>query len=80
MGDPIGLALRKLNRTKHIDVKFHLVKERIQTGQLELVFCPTNTMLADSFTKPSTVSKSKIFCDNINLLTLKQDEKHVDLV
>jgi hypothetical protein len=38
-------------RTKHIDIKVHWLRERVQRGDLRLVFCPTAEMAADIFTK-----------------------------
>ena len=38
-------------RTKHIDVKHHFVREAVQTGMINLSYCPTTDMLADLFTK-----------------------------
>ena len=39
-------------RTKHIDIKFHYVREAIHDGTIELVYCPTQQMTADMLTKP----------------------------
>ena len=39
-------------RTKHIDIKYHFVREKTQDGAVELKYCPTNDMVADIFTKP----------------------------
>ena len=39
------------SRTKHIDVKFHYVREGIKNKQIELRYCPTGDMVADSLTK-----------------------------
>ena len=39
-------------RTKHIDIKFHFVREKIQDKTMELKYCPTHEMVADIFTKP----------------------------
>ena len=38
-------------RGKHIDIKFHYVKDMVTSGNIELKYCPTNDMLADIFTK-----------------------------
>uniref|UniRef100_A0A1X7UWH5 Copia protein n=1 Tax=Amphimedon queenslandica TaxID=400682 RepID=A0A1X7UWH5_AMPQE len=38
--------------TKHIDMKFHYIQEVLQDGIIELVYCPTDLMTADIFTKP----------------------------
>ena len=39
-------------RTKHIDIKFHFVREKIHDKTVELKYCPTHEMVADIFTKP----------------------------
>lgn len=40
------------NRTKHIDTKFHFVKDHIDKNRITCKFCPTEEMIADIFTKP----------------------------
>jgi hypothetical protein len=39
------------NRSKHIDIKLHFVREVLNKGQIVLRYCPTNQMLADILTK-----------------------------
>ena len=39
-------------RTKHIDIRYHFVREKVEDGQVRLVYCPTQEMLADLMTKP----------------------------
>ena len=34
-------------RTKHIDNKYHYVREALQDGTIDLVYCPTENMIAD---------------------------------
>ena len=38
-------------RTKHIDIKYHYVREAIQQRLITLSYCPTNEMIADLLTK-----------------------------
>lgn len=48
-------------RTKHIDIRYHHTREKIDDGSISIKFCRTQEMTADSLTKP--VSKEKtIFC------------------
>ena len=42
------------NRTKHIDIKFHYVREALEDGIIDLIYCPTEQMAADILTKPLT--------------------------
>jgi transposase InsO family protein len=39
-------------RTKHIDIRYHFVREKVEDGQVMLEYCPTQEMLADLMTKP----------------------------
>jgi transposase InsO family protein len=39
------------DRSKHIDVRFHFIREKIENGELKLVYCPTEYMVADIMTK-----------------------------
>jgi hypothetical protein len=39
------------NRTKHIDVKYHFIQESSQNGLIQLVYIPTDEMVADILTK-----------------------------
>ena len=38
-------------RTKHIDIKYHYVRESVQKNVINVVHCDTNRMVADTFTK-----------------------------
>ena len=46
------------SRTKHIDIQYHFIRERVQTEQINLQFAPTDDQLADALTK--SVDKTKI--------------------
>ena len=37
-------------RTKHIDIKYHYVREALTNGVIDLVYCPTQQMTADILT------------------------------
>ena len=38
-------------RTKHLDIRYFFVTDKIKKGEVKVVFCPTQNMLADFFTK-----------------------------
>ena len=40
------------SRTKHIDIKFHYIREALRDGAVDLIYCPTERMTADILTKP----------------------------
>ncbi|GKB33721.1 hypothetical protein Tco_0873122 [Tanacetum coccineum] len=39
------------SRSKHIDIRFHFIKEHVENGVIELYFVNTEYQLADIFTK-----------------------------
>jgi hypothetical protein len=41
-------------RTKHIDTRYHQVRQRIQDGTIQVSYLPTTEMFADILTKPLT--------------------------
>jgi hypothetical protein len=50
----IALSENPINhrRTKHIDVRYHYTRERVEAGAVKLVYVPTEWQLADLLTKP----------------------------
>ncbi|KAL5478632.1 hypothetical protein ACEPAI_2818 [Sanghuangporus weigelae] len=57
-------------RTKHIDVRYHFIQWLIEEKKIRLVFCPTEDMTADIFTKPLPSFKVKHFASELGLRTL----------
>ena len=56
-GDNIGAIHLSKNpkdhaRTKHIDIRFHFIRELIENGQIILNYVESRSNAADSFTKP----------------------------
>ena len=39
-------------KTRHIDIRYFFMKDRIKSEGITIVYCPTEQMLADFFTKP----------------------------
>jgi len=39
-------------KSKHIETKYHFLRDQVSKGRLELVYCSTNDHVADVFTKP----------------------------
>jgi hypothetical protein len=39
-------------RTRHIDIRYFFVTDRVKRGELRIEYCPTGDMVADFFTKP----------------------------
>ncbi len=54
-------------RTKHIDIRYHYIREVESSGRITIHYVPTDKMAADSLTKPLTAVKFKRFIDLIGL-------------
>ena len=39
------------SRTRHIDIKYHFIREHITNGDIQVKYCQTEHMIADIFTK-----------------------------
>ena len=39
-------------RTRHINIRYFFVKDRVDSGEVKIEYCPTKEMVADFFTKP----------------------------
>ena len=41
-------------RSKHIDVKYHFIRNEVNAGTITIQYCPSAEMIADIMTKPAT--------------------------
>jgi histone deacetylase 1/2 len=60
-------------RTKHIEIDFHFVRERVAAGALQVRFISSGDQLADVFTKPATQQMLSRFKTNLNLFCTSSD-------
>jgi hypothetical protein len=58
-------------RTRHFDIKYFYVTDLIARDEVEVIYCPTDDMLADYMTKALTGSKFHFFRDLLMNLTGK---------
>jgi hypothetical protein len=40
------------SRTKHIEVRYHFLRDNVEKGNIDLIHVPTEKQLADILTKP----------------------------
>nr|GEX65925.1 retrotransposon protein, putative, unclassified [Tanacetum cinerariifolium] len=65
------------SRTKHIDVRYHFIKEHVENGTIELYFVKTDYQLADIFTKalPADRFNYLVRCLGMRSLSPKELER-----
>ena len=54
-------------RAKHVDIKFHFIRELLEKERVTLKFCPSENMIADMLTKGLGKGKLQNFRDMIGL-------------
>ena len=59
---------KSCQRTKHIDTKYHFVRELSKSGTIEVKYCPTSKMPADLLTKPLDCIKLKQLMQLIGIM------------
>nr|GEV10187.1 retrovirus-related Pol polyprotein from transposon TNT 1-94 [Tanacetum cinerariifolium] len=71
------------SRSKHIDIKYHFIKEQVENGVIELYFVNTEYQLADLFTKTPGRDRIEFLINKLGMRsftpeTLKQLTDEVD--
>ena len=67
-------------RTRHINMRYFFITDRVQSKEVEVVYCPTGEMIEDYFTKPLQGSLFKRFRDiimNVPGSKMLQDHRSV---
>jgi len=66
-----AIALAKDNkfhaRTKHIDIRYHFIREAVEDRKIELKYIPTDDNVADTFTKALAKGKFRLFAGLLGL-------------
>ena len=74
-----AIALVKDNkfhlRTKHIDLRFHFVREAVEDNKITITYIPTEENVADIFTKALTRPKFEAFIERLGLRGRKEESK-----
>ena len=52
-------------RTKHINIRYHFSRQALKSGEVKLIYCPTELMLADALTKALCEVKFEEFAKSI---------------
>ena len=62
------------SKSKHIDLRYHFIKEHVEKGTIELYFVGTEYQLADLFTKPLAPSRFAELVHRIGMRCLTPDD------
>ncbi|GJZ94816.1 retrovirus-related pol polyprotein from transposon TNT 1-94 [Tanacetum coccineum] len=65
------------SRTKHIDVRYHFIKEHVEKGIVKLFFVKTEYQLADLFTKSLPKDRFKYLVRRLGIRCLTLEEQEV---
>jgi hypothetical protein len=72
-----------ITRVKHVQVKYHFIRDKIKSDEIILKYCPTKEMLADLMTKPlvgAQFEKLRSECGMISMLPVSGSVKVCDSV
>jgi hypothetical protein len=56
------------SRTKHIDIRYHFLRDHQQKGDIEIAYVSTQNQLADIFTKPLDEKTFSKLRNELNIL------------
>ena len=57
-------------KTKHVDIRYHFIREKVENGDIILKYHPTYSLLADGLTKPISNPKWLEFIQGLGLIRL----------
>ena len=60
-------------RTKHIDVRYHFIREAVEDEKVSVVYIPTDENPADIFTKPLAKAKFRRFMELLGLRPVEEE-------
>ncbi|GJY22838.1 retrovirus-related pol polyprotein from transposon TNT 1-94 [Tanacetum coccineum] len=61
------------SRAKHIDVRYHFIKEQVENGIVELYFVRTEYQLADIFTKPLPRERFNFLIEKLGMRSMSPE-------
>ncbi|KAJ9552775.1 hypothetical protein OSB04_016820 [Centaurea solstitialis] len=56
------------SKTKHIEVRYHFIRDHVMNADIELHFVPTEYQLADLFTKPLDVTRFNMLISELGIM------------
>ncbi|GMF49648.1 unnamed protein product [Phytophthora fragariaefolia] len=63
------------HRSRHIDLRYHWIREQVQKDIVQILFCATAVMVADLITKPLPQDKFNLFVTRLGLCRVGVSER-----
>ena len=58
------------DRTKHVEIGRHFIKEKIEMEVIKLNYVPTNSQIADIFTKALPRTQFEVLCSKLGMINI----------
>ncbi|KAI3672663.1 hypothetical protein L6452_38760 [Arctium lappa] len=59
------------SKTKHIEIRYHFIRDHVMNGDIQLHFIPTAYQLVDLFTKPLDETRFNFLINELGMLNLE---------
>ena len=63
------------DKSKHIEIKYHYIRDIVHRGAVKLQYVATNEQIADVLTKPLARLKFKYFRERLGVLQIEVPSK-----
>ena len=63
------------DKSKHIEIKYHYIRDMVQRGAVKLQYVATDEQTADVLTNPSTRVKFEYFREKLGVLQIEGPSK-----
>ena len=63
------------DKSKHIEIKYHYIRDMVQRGAVKLQYVAMDDQIADVLTKPLTKVKFEYFREKLGVLQIKVPSK-----
>ncbi|KAM1359905.1 hypothetical protein TB1_046002 [Malus domestica] len=67
------------HKTRHINKRFHFIRDALQNGEIDLVYCKTEEQIADIFTKALVRDRFEYLRKVLRVISAKHLEGSVSI-
>jgi KUP system potassium uptake protein len=57
-------------RSKHIETRFHFIREQVMNGKIDVVHCPTHDQIADALTKAIKLDRFEVLREYLGVVKI----------